>query len=350
MQNLTGYIKDLLLMHDCVIIPQFGGFVSSYKPAYFDPTLKRFFPPSKEIAFNSKLTHNDGLLCQQIMKHEHRSFAESVDIIQSSVQHAESKLDNEMVLLSGLGKLERREDGLLLFEPEKENQLLKASYGLASFSMNELSQEERGTHLKVVKSGKPVAGRPVSHFAAAVAALFIIFFFLFPAKVKDPNVERADFTTMFDSLNKSNPEIGSEETMADEAHISGLSETISNETTAALSQNENVVTEDIEPSEVQNTTSTQTEVPVKEKIKMVSSVTYHIIIASLATKEQAMEFVKQNCKKYSPDYSIIESNGRYRVSIGKFTSKEDAVPVLETFREKNPKFKDAWLLTIKATV
>ncbi|MFB6317530.1 SPOR domain-containing protein [Saccharicrinis sp. FJH54] len=353
MQNLAGYIKDLLLVHDCVIIPQFGGFVSSYKPACFDAALKRFFPPSKEITFNSKLTHNDGLLCQQIMKHEKKSFADSVDRIQSAVENAEQWLDNDVLVLSGLGILSRREDGILLFEPEQENRLLKSAYGLASFSMNEIEQQERGADMKLVKKNKPQSGRSISHFAAAVAALFLLFFFLFPAKVKDPRLETADFTSMFDSLNKSVTDIPAKEHAVSQNDLTpDMDQTAQHhgsETDEFASAN---VPEDseIEPAASEDQNEDQTSNPVTDKVKMVPSVTYHIIIASLISKEQALEFVEQNCKKYFPDYSIIESNGRFRVSIGTFTSKKDAVPVLETFREKNPKFKDAWLLTIKATV
>ncbi|MEC7128457.1 MAG: SPOR domain-containing protein, partial [Bacteroidota bacterium] len=36
MVQLTKYIVQLLHQHDCVIIPDFGGFVAQYKPATLD--------------------------------------------------------------------------------------------------------------------------------------------------------------------------------------------------------------------------------------------------------------------------------------------------------------------------
>ena len=66
--EISQYIKEILLLNDCVIIPDFGGFVANYKPAMIENN--RFFPPTKEIAFNNKLISNDGLLINYISEAE----------------------------------------------------------------------------------------------------------------------------------------------------------------------------------------------------------------------------------------------------------------------------------------
>ena len=43
--ELDKYISELLFDYDCVIVPQLGGFVTNYKPAYFDKGIAH--PPSK---------------------------------------------------------------------------------------------------------------------------------------------------------------------------------------------------------------------------------------------------------------------------------------------------------------
>ncbi len=63
--EISQYIKELLILNDCVIIPEFGGFVANYKPATIENN--QFFPPAKEIAFNNKLVSNDGLLIKHIL-------------------------------------------------------------------------------------------------------------------------------------------------------------------------------------------------------------------------------------------------------------------------------------------
>ena len=66
--NLDKYIRELLLQHDCVILPGLGGFVANYRPATFDAFQKTAIPPSREILFNANLMHNDGLLYAHISR------------------------------------------------------------------------------------------------------------------------------------------------------------------------------------------------------------------------------------------------------------------------------------------
>lgn len=66
MHRFIEYISDLLFLHDCVIIPDFGGFICNYKSAHIDEENGLICPPAKDILFNRNLTHNDGLLVNWI--------------------------------------------------------------------------------------------------------------------------------------------------------------------------------------------------------------------------------------------------------------------------------------------
>ena len=54
--KIEEYISDLLFEHDCVIVPDFGGFVCNYGPAAIDPAKHLFEPPAKRILFNKGLS------------------------------------------------------------------------------------------------------------------------------------------------------------------------------------------------------------------------------------------------------------------------------------------------------
>jgi len=75
--QLSGYISELLYENDCVIIPGFGGFVGNYSSAKIHPVNHTFYPPSKNILFNSKLTSDDGLLLHSVSIGENISYAEA---------------------------------------------------------------------------------------------------------------------------------------------------------------------------------------------------------------------------------------------------------------------------------
>ena len=48
MLEITKYIQELLFVHDCVILPGFGGFVANYRPAKIDENQQIVHPPSKD--------------------------------------------------------------------------------------------------------------------------------------------------------------------------------------------------------------------------------------------------------------------------------------------------------------
>ncbi|OFY68996.1 MAG: hypothetical protein A2Y71_01135 [Bacteroidetes bacterium RBG_13_42_15] len=64
--DIGKYIKELLILHDCVILPGLGGFVANYRSAEINEMLKIISPPSKSILFNRNIYHNDGLLIGHI--------------------------------------------------------------------------------------------------------------------------------------------------------------------------------------------------------------------------------------------------------------------------------------------
>ena len=51
--QLSLYISNLLFDHDCVTVPGFGSFLGNYKSAEYDLKEQKFYPPTKQISFNS---------------------------------------------------------------------------------------------------------------------------------------------------------------------------------------------------------------------------------------------------------------------------------------------------------
>ena len=68
MLRIITHIERLLLVHDCVIVPKFGGFVLQTVSAVCNGEEHLFSPQRKEIVFNITLQHNDGLLSESYMQ------------------------------------------------------------------------------------------------------------------------------------------------------------------------------------------------------------------------------------------------------------------------------------------
>jgi len=135
--EILSYIKELLLLNDCVIIPGFGGFVSNYKPASVRSA--QFNPPTKEISFNEKLTFNDGLLINHLVEKEGDNYLAVSKKVELLVQELNYRLtDGETISIDGIGSLAYDDHENLRFSPALRENLNLDSYGLAAFSYETL--------------------------------------------------------------------------------------------------------------------------------------------------------------------------------------------------------------------
>ncbi len=153
MQKVTQHIVRLLTDHNCVIVPGFGGFVANYQSAKVHPTSFIFNSPSKSVAFNSRLTTNDGLLADTIAREERITHVQAEDMIASFVGTINNTLiEHKPVKLAGIGRLTMDIENNIQFLPDNAQNLLTESYGLYSFTAQPVMRE----HAPEVKPLRPV--------------------------------------------------------------------------------------------------------------------------------------------------------------------------------------------------
>ncbi len=122
MHRFVEYISDLLYLHDCVIIPRFGGFICNYKSAYIDETSGLICPPTKEILFNRNLTHNDGLLVNWIANKENISFEKATSQLLLFSEELKIKLNQrQQVVFGEIGVFSTDRRFNIIFEAGKQN-------------------------------------------------------------------------------------------------------------------------------------------------------------------------------------------------------------------------------------
>ncbi len=135
--ELLGYIKELLLLNDCVIIPGFGGFVTNYKQAGIHSS--QFTAPGKSVSFNKKLNFNDGLFINHVASAEALNYIAAKKKVNLLVQELNYRLtDGEEVLIPGLGSLQYDEQQHLVFKPDIAGNLNVDAFGLGAFSYESL--------------------------------------------------------------------------------------------------------------------------------------------------------------------------------------------------------------------
>ncbi len=125
--------KELLLEEDCVVIPEFGGFVSSYRAAINEPSKNILLPPGKHISFNAKLSKNDGLLAKCISEKLGITYKEALESIAIRVEFWRNELETKHYLeFENLGSFILNKEGNLVFEQFNETNFLDTSFGLTN--------------------------------------------------------------------------------------------------------------------------------------------------------------------------------------------------------------------------
>ena len=139
---ITNYLRELLNDNECVIIPEFGAFISKRHSATIDYANHRFLPPYKEIVFNNKLNNGDDILVDFISKKENISKEDSLIRIQNFVNKAVAILDvNNEFVMDGLGKM-RKFGNDYVFEMNATENLLGDSFGLTEFNYQPVFRTE----------------------------------------------------------------------------------------------------------------------------------------------------------------------------------------------------------------
>ncbi len=138
--NLSNFIYSLLLENETVIIPGFGAFVSTYKPAVIlENEIK---PPSKEISFTQQIKNNDGMLAEIIARRAKISQSYAMKRIEKARENMLYELDKgDTVIIENIGTLVYNENNEIQFTPFQEDNLLLDSFGLETISKEDTFQK-----------------------------------------------------------------------------------------------------------------------------------------------------------------------------------------------------------------
>lgn len=294
--EISQYIKELLLLNDCVIIPEFGGFVANYKPATIENN--QFFPPTKEIAFNNKLISNDGLLINYISEAEGIDYFNAKQKLDSFVEETMLNLErNRNIYFDGVGYLHYDSRENLQFEPQLKQNLLVESYGLQNFSYEKLYQRQMPKPAIKVEYREPVPvifqQRKLKKLAIAIPLLIAMA--LIPMKKNNEYLSKSDMG-LWETLIQSTP------------------------TAPIQTQEQNLTEKSI------NVTT----VPETEQLK------YFIIGGSFKSEENADKYIQQLKEQGYNGQNLGVFKGLNRVAIKGFSTMDEAQKELNSLLTKNP--------------
>ena len=313
--DLILYIRELLLKHDCVIIPEFGGFICNHKPAQIERESHVFFPPQKMISFNRNLFQNDGLLIGKISERESISYDEAKNIVEDFVKTLKARLANgETVVFEQIGSFSNNREGNVLFEPDRNVNYNLDAYGLSSFKYEPLRDYDVEHSIKSEPSYSKKISRKKIWWSAAVIipAAALIAALSFNTDIFKKNVE-------FSSLNPL-----------------ATTELESNE--AAINEESTVEMVEVKVPEVK-----EEDVIIEEPVvaPIVNKETFSVVTGSFKVKGNAESQVSSLSKAGYAAEITETSNGFYRVSVGQYGSIAEATSQQEILISKD--FPGCWI-------
>ena len=143
MESFAEIISRLLIRHNCVILPEFGGFVARTSPSEIDETRGLIYPPKKSILFNQQLTISDGLLISEYALTNQLSFTDSQEKIKQIISLWKDELHSgKTISIEKVGTLQLGENGTLQFVQDRFFNLLLSSFGLGTVKFVPVLAEE----------------------------------------------------------------------------------------------------------------------------------------------------------------------------------------------------------------
>ncbi len=300
--DISNHLSTLVKFNECVIIPDFGGFISNYVPSKFDPSRNIFTPPSKEIVFNSKINKNDGLLINHLVETEAIGYTEAHSAITNWVNISFEKLNQgETIEIPGIGTLAFDRYGSFVFHSTGENFLADA-YGMEEVSYSKLTRPVYTDKYEPRPAVRAINHRKnVIRIAAGIALLVSLS--IIPVKKE---------TTKFLSSNL-NP-------------FASITPT---------TQPVQTVTKEAEPVNREEITSTESKPVVKES-------PYVLVGGSFGVLDNAKTFRDKLLSEGNHPELYQMKNGLYKVTIDSYSTKEEALEAMETYRSSHPG-SQAWV-------
>ncbi len=347
MIELERHIEILLLRHDCVIVPDFGGFMTHHVEARYDEEEQLFLPPVRTIGFNPQLKMNDSLLVQSYIEVYDISYPEALRRIEEEVNEIRQRLSNEgSCEFRNIGTLYMSDEDIYTFEPCEAGILTPSLYGLGSFEMapldakmhvvseNALLAEEK-THVEeknttTVGESKAnsilmddddeeedskfirVRVSVLRNLAAACIAIIVFFVASTPLGNTTTQVVKSSIDTGV--LHKLMPK----EVM--ERKVVSLPQQPS-------------------PSKV-------TPVNVTSQVDTVPETFFCIVMASKVTKRNASLYVEELQHKGYEKSEVLIGHGATKVIYGNYPNEREAYNALRSLNGKK-EFADGWVLKVK---
>lgn len=335
MLDLAKYIHELMLEHDCVSIPDFGGMVAQRFRAEINPGTNIMRPPSKRISFHKELVANSHLLLQKVAQKNGITQSKASEQIAAVVSDWKTELGNgNSIKLNGVGRFYLDKAGSICFNQSLESNFDLDAFGLEMFRATAIKRDEaikESVSVAIAESVKKTQQKFPFWRAAAVfagiGALLTIGFFKTDFSVQDR------FMANINPLHYSK---AIEIPVVKSAEVAPINETVEGDILPTV----NAAEEAVHYNDVASEIAVEKE-PVTAIAQQAETASFYVIVGSFKEKHNAEELVASLSAQGYPAQIINDNSGFDKVSIEGFSNRVEAVQAMRAYQLSVS--KGAWI-------
>lgn len=330
MEKLIGHITRLLSHHNCVTLPGIGAFLAHKVPALYNVKEQIYMPPHRELGFNPNITVDDALLLSEYVSAEKISYDNAEKALRRDIVSLRRVLSSKGACCFGeLGTFHMNINGEISFVPNDNAIDDPENYGFEPLAVPLLSQCKEKTIV--------IKRRDFSRYVAVAAAIILAFFFVTP--VSDSAYEQSMQASITQITAKPSVPLKTAE-RSETCAIVPIEDTVTENIytepqTATVEAVSEIIEEPAKSLEVNPGNLETAEVAVAQKV-------YSVIVASSPNAQNAELAIRELARKMHADYTVVVGGGRHRISIGNYTSMDDANEAISQIKST---FPDAWVYT-----
>lgn len=313
--DLAPYIRELVLLNECVILPGFGGFETTYSAARYDNFKRQMLPPTKEVQFRQDYTTGGEVLVSHLCERLHINEEQAKVLVEEYIKDVQGSLEqtNEAII-TGVGLFSKGLGGMLSFSAFEEENYLADSFGLDALPFEQVAGEEQNN---------PVLPEPEIRPRSNTLQFVIVGFGLISLLLTLTVFISSRFDLYLFNIGDSD--------VSNDMLIIGNN---TNDTT--YKQIDNTITESTDLKSALYYSEQNSDGDTQEQ-----EIMYYLVAGSFKTLKNAESTRNALVNEgYMP--SIIENQGFYRVTIGSYTNKQAALKELQRLRRQLD--RSIWLL------
>lgn len=346
LSNQLGHIIiEQLREQPLAVVPGFGGFVKDHLGAELDDMRNRIYPPKNTVVFNSRLSHNDGMLIAAFAQSNEVAYSDADKQLTDAVSELRFRLNNgETIVWEGLGELKKTTEGNIEFRAVAVPQIQDEFFGLKPIALRQVEKDNVDKARQLVASDGPVATkirtlpikRIASYAAAAVTVGFLMWMPIQNGALNNGKMLAHQFNPFATTTESAYASRQFNENWIDKGfeRKDVLSEKYSQEYISLYvtnnSDNAIVVRTDAVPSTEVNIESVAPANSAKE-----TASSYKVIAATFKTRSEAADYVAKMIKRgFGAEYAGQAAEG-HLVAYGTYGSLADAKKMLSSVSLSN---------------